>query len=220
VDRQEYRMTSISGAGGFRPPPPGKPPSFDKLDGNSDGVLNLAEFSAGAPKGADSAKTEKLFKAMDTDQDGSVSKAEADAFKAKAEKVDQQMQALLLMLQSDTASTKTDAKEGEDKNYFAKLDAVSDGSVAKDEFLKAVAPDGDSSNGLLSRLFAAMDADKDGKISKEEMADFKKQMEDRAAHRPPPPPPPAEISGASEAYGQTYQLGAKTSAGATYSQAA
>ena len=87
-------MTSISGAGGFRPPPPGKPPSFDKLDGNSDGVLNLAEFSAGAPKGADSAKTEKLFKAMDTDQDGSVSKAEADAFKAKAEKVDQQMQAL------------------------------------------------------------------------------------------------------------------------------
>lgn len=213
-------MTSISGAGGFRPPPPGKPPSFDKLDGNSDGVLNLAEFSAGAPKGADSAKTEKLFKAMDTDQDGSVSKAEADAFKAKAEKADQQMQALLLMLQSDTASTKADAKEGEDKNYFAKLDADSDGSVAKEEFLKAVAPDGDSSNGLLSRLFAAMDADKDGKISKEEMADFKKQMEDRAAHRPPPPPPPAEISGASEAYGQTYQLGAKTSAGATYSQAA
>ena len=213
-------MTSISGAGGFRPSPPGKPPSFDKLDGNSDGVLNLAEFSAGAPKGADSAKTEKLFKAMDTDQDGSVSKAEADAFKAKAEKADQQMQALLLMLQSDTASTKADAKEGEDKNYFAKLDADSDGSVAKEEFLKAVAPDGDSSNGLLSRLFAAMDADKDGKISKEEMADFKKQMEDRAAHRPPPPPPPAEISGASEAYGQTYQLGAKTSAGATYSQAA
>lgn len=213
-------MTSISGAGGFRPPPPGKPPSFDKLDGNSDGVLNLAEFSAGAPKGAESAKTEKLFKAMDTDQDGSVSKAEADAFKAKAEKADQQMQALLLMLQSDTASTKADAKEGEDKNYFAKLDADSDGSVAKDEFLKVVAPDGDSSNGLLSRLFAAMDADKDGKISKEEMADFKKQMEDRAAHRPPPPPPPAEISGASEAYGQTYQLGAKTSAGATYSQAA
>ncbi len=213
-------MTSISGAGGFRPPPPGKPPSFDKLDGNSDGVLNLAEFSAGAPKGADSAKTEKRFKAMDTDQDGSVSKAEADAFTAKAEKADQQMQALLLMLQSDTASTKTDAKEGEDKNYFAKLDVDSDGSVAKDEFLKAVAPDGDSSNGLLSRLFAAMDADKDGKISKEEMADFKKQMEDRAAHRPPPPPPPAEISGASEAYGQTYQLGAKTSAGATYSQAA
>lgn len=213
-------MTSISGAGGFRPPPPGKPPSFDKLDGNSDGVLNLAEFSAGAPKGADSAKTEKLFKAMDTDQDGSVSKAESDAFKAKAEKADQQMQALLLMLQADTASNKSDAKDGEDKNYFAKLDADSDGSVAKDEFLKAVAPDGDSSNGLLSRLFAAMDADKDGKISKQEMDDFKKQMEERASHRPPPPPPPAEISGASEAYGQTYQLGARASAGTTYSQAA
>ena len=61
---------------------------------------------------------------------------------------------------------------------------------------------------------------KDGKISKEEMDDFKKQMGERASHRPPPPPPPAEITGASEAYGQTYQLGAKASAGTTYSQAA
>lgn len=156
-------MTSIGGVGGFRPPPPGKPPSFDKLDGNSDGVLNLDEFAAGAPKGADSAKIEKRFKALDADQDGSVSKAESDAFKAKFEKADQQMQALLLMLQSDTASAtsakKADAKDGDDKNYFAKLDADSDGSVAKEEFLKAVAPDGDGSNGLLSRLFAAMDAD-------------------------------------------------------------
>lgn len=217
-------MTSIGGAGGFRPPSPGKPPSFDKLDGNADGVLNLAEFAAGAPKGADSEKAERLFKAMDTDQDGSVSKTESDAFKTKFEKADQQMQALLLMLQSETADasteTKADAQDGEDKNYFAKLDANSDGSVAKDEFLKAVNPGGDGSNGLLSRLFAAMDADKDGKISKEEMDDFKKQMEERASHRPPPPPPPAEITGASEAYGLTYQLGAKASAGKTYSQAA
>ncbi|MGX1788742.1 EF-hand domain-containing protein [Bosea sp. NPDC055332] len=214
-------MTSIGGVGGFRPPPPGKPPSFEKLDGNADGALSLDEFAAGAPKGADSKKTERLFKAMDADQDGSVSKAESDAFKAKFEKAEQQMQALLLMLQSDTAdTTKADAKDGEDKNYFAKLDANSDGSVAKEEFLKAVAPDGDGSNGLLSRLFAAMDADKDGKISKEEMADFKKQMEERASHRPPPPPPPAEITGTSEAYGQTYQLGARASAGTTYSQAA
>ncbi|RXT55246.1 hypothetical protein B6S44_11600 [Bosea sp. Tri-44] len=216
-------MTSIGGVGGFRPPPPGKPSSFDKLDGNADGVLNLAEFSAGAPKGADNAKTDKLFKAMDADQDGSVSKAESDAFKAKFEKADQQMQALLLMLQTGTASAttakKADTKDGDDKNYFAKLDANSDGSVAKDEFLKVVAPDGDSSNGLLNRLFAAMDADQDGKISKKEMDDFKKQMEERAAHRPLPPPPP-EVSGASEAYGQTYQLGAKPPAGATYSQAA
>lgn len=213
-------MTSISGVGGFRPPPPGKPPSFDKLDGNADGALSLDEFAAGAPKGADSKKTERLFKAMDTDQDGSVSKAESDAFKAKAEKADQQMQALLLMLQSDTASTEADAMDGEAKNYFAKLDADSDGSVAREEFLKAVAPDGDGSNGLLSRLFAAMDADKDGKVSKEEMADFQKQMEERASHQPPPPPPPAEISGASDAYGQTFRLGAQSPAGATYSQAA
>lgn len=212
-------MTSISGVGGFRPPPPGKPPGFDKLDGNSDGALSLDEFKAGAPKGADSTKSEELFKKIDADGDGSVTKAEAEEFHAKREEAQQQVQSFLLNLQSGLSGTQ-DEEDSEDKNYFAKLDADSDGSVAKEEFLKAVAPDGDGSNGLLSRLFAAMDADKDGKISKEEMADFKKQMEERASHRPPPPPPPAEVTGASEAYGQTYQLGARAAAGATYSQAA
>jgi Ca2+-binding EF-hand superfamily protein len=213
----EYRMTSISGVGGFRPPPPGKPPSFEKLDGNSDGALSLDELKAGAPKGADSAKSEELFKKIDADGDGSITKAESEEFRAKREEAQQQVQSFLLNLQSLLSGTQND-EDGEDgESLFAKLDGNSDGSVAKDEFLNAISPDGDGANGLINRLFAAMDADKSGEISEQELADFQKKLEERASNRPPPP---AAANGVSAAYGQIFQLGAQTSAGATYSQAA
>jgi Ca2+-binding EF-hand superfamily protein len=213
----EYRMTSISGVGGFRPPPPGKPPSFEKLDGNSDGALSLDELKAGAPKGADSAKSEELFKKIDADGDGSITKAESEEFRAKREEAQQQVQSFLLNLQSLLSGTQSE-EDGEDgESLFAKLDGNSDGSVAKDEFLNAISPDGDGANGLINRLFAAMDADKSGEISEQELADFQKKLEERASNRPPPP---AAANGVSAAYGQIFQLGAQTSAGATYSQAA
>lgn len=212
-------MTSISGVGGFRPPPPGKPPSFEKLDGNSDGALSLDEFKAGAPKGADSTKSEELFKKIDADGDGSITKAESEEFRAKREEAQQQVQSFLLNLQSLLSGTQSE-EDGEDgESLFAKLDGNSDGSVAKDEFLNAISPDGDGANGLINRLFAAMDADKSGDISEQELADFQKKLEERASNRPPPPPP-AAANGVSAAYGQIFQLGAQTSAGATYSQAA
>jgi Ca2+-binding EF-hand superfamily protein len=213
----EYRMTSISGVGGLRPPPPGKPPSFEKLDGNSDGALSLDEFKAGAPKGADSTKSEELFKKIDADGDGSITKAESEEFRAKRQEAQQQVQSFLLNLQSLLSGTQSE-EDGEDgESLFAKLDGNSDGSVAKDEFLNAISPDGDGANGLINRLFAAMDADKSGDISEQELADFQKKLEERASNRPPPP---AAANGVSAAYGQIFQLGAQTSAGATYSQAA
>lgn len=212
-------MTSISGVGGFRPPPPGKPPSFEKLDGNSDGALSLDEFKAGAPKGADSTKSEELFKKIDADGDGSITKAESEEFRAKREEAQQQVQSFLLNLQSLLSGTQSE-EDGEDgESLFAKLDGNSDGSVAKDEFLNAISPDGDGANGLINRLFAAMDADESGEVSEQELADFQKKLEERASNRPPPPPP-AAANGVSAAYGQIFQLGAQTSAGATYSQAA
>lgn len=210
-------MTSISGVGGFRPPPPGKPSSFEKLDGNSDGALSLDEFKAGAPKGADSTKSEELFKKIDADGDGSITKAESEEFRAKREEAQQQVQSFLLNLQSLLSGTQSE-EDGEDgESLFAKLDGNSDGSVAKDEFLNAISPDGDGANGLINRLFAAMDADKSGDISEQELADFQKKLEERASNRPPPP---AAANGVSASYGQIFQLGAQTSAGATYSQAA
>ena len=212
-------MTSISGIGGFRPPPPGKPPSFEKLDGNSDGALSLDEFKAGAPKGADSARSEALFKTIDADGDGAITKAEAEEFHGKRQEAQQQVQAFLLNLQSGLSGTQTEEDGEEGESLFAKLDANADGSVAKDEFLKAISPDGDGANGLITRLFTAMDADKDGKISEQELADFQKKLEERASNRPPPSPPSAS-NGVSAAYGQIFQLGAQASAGTTYSQAA
>lgn len=213
-------MTSISGIGGFRPPPPGKPPGFEKLDGNGDGALSLDEFKAGAPKDADSARSEELFNKIDADGDGSITKAEAEEFHAKRQEAQQQVQAFLLNLQSGLSGTPTE-EDGEDgESPFAKLDANADGSVAKDEFLKAISPDGDGANGLINRLFTAMDADKSGDISEQEMADFQKKLEERASNGPPPPPPPSASNGVSAAYGQIFQLGAQAPAGATYSQAA
>lgn len=208
-------MSSIGGVGGFRPPPPGKPPSFEKMDGNSDGALSLDEFKAGAPKGADSSKSEELFKKIDADGDGSISKAESDEFKSKAEKADQQLQSFLFQLQSAGTSQTEETDEDEEQDPFAQLDGDSDGTVTEQEFLKTLSSDDSSTNDLLSKLFAAIDSDSDGSLSKDEIKSFQEAVEKRG---PPPPPPPR--SEASQAYGSTSQLGATASAGSTYSQAA
>ncbi len=209
-------MTSISGAGGFRPPPPGKPPGFEKLDGNGDGALSLDEFKAGAPKNVDSARSEALFKKIDADGDGSVTKAESEEFHAKLEKADNQLQSFLIGLQSAPAGTKEAEEEEDGEDLFVSLDADSDGSLAREEFLKAISPDDSASSELLNKLFDAIDTDKDGQVSKEETEAFQTAVQRRG----PPPPPPLPAFGASEAYGSTSQLGARASAGSTYSQAA
>lgn len=211
-------MSGISGVGGFRPPSP-KPPSFEKTDGNSDGSLSLDEFKSGAPKGADTAKIEEMFKSIDSDSDGAISKAESDAFKAEAKKAEQQLQSFLFGLQSNQSGVSE--TESED-DIFAQLDADSNGSIAKDEFLQAVSSDGttstgdDASSDLLGKLFDAIDSDSDGALSKEETEAFQKAMERRG----PPPPPPASFA-ASQAYGSANQLwGSSNETGSSYSQAA
>lgn len=213
-------MSSISGvSGGFRPPPP-KPPSFETLDSDTSGALSLEEFKAGAPKGADSAKSEELFKAIDSDSDGSVTKEEQDAFKAEAEKAQQQLQSFLFGLQSEGASQASSTDESDDEtDIFAQLDANSDGSIAQDEFLSAFSSGTQSSSDMLSKLFEAIDSDSDGSITKEEQSSFQQALEKRDRPSGPPPGPPPSF-GASQAYGSTYQLGASNASGTAYSQAA
>ena len=176
-------MSSISGvSGGFRPPPP-KPPSFDKLDSDSSGALSLDEFKSGAPKGADSAKSEELFKAIDSDSDGSVTKEESDVFKAKAEKAQQQLQSFLFGLQTDGASQAGETDESDDEtDVFAQLDANSDGSIAKDEFLSALSSGTQTSSDMLSKLFEAIDSDSDGSVTEEEQSSFQAALESAAGH--------------------------------------
>ncbi|MDP3258533.1 MAG: EF-hand domain-containing protein [Bosea sp. (in: a-proteobacteria)] len=207
-------MSSISGvSGGFRPPPP-KPPSFESVDTDSSGGLSIEEFKAGAPKGADSSKSEELFKAIDSDSNGSVTKEEQDAFKTKAEQAQQQLQSFLFGLQAGGQSQSSSDESEEESDIFAQLDANSDGNVAKDEFLSAFSSGTSSSSDLLSKLFDAIDTSSDGSISKDEQSAFQAALEQRG--RPSGPPP----SGASQAYGSTYQLGTAHAAGTTYSQAA
>ncbi len=207
-------MSSISGvSGGFRPPPP-KPPSFESVDTDSSGGLSIEEFKAGAPKGADSSKSEELFKAIDSDSNGSVTKEEQDAFKAKVEQAQQQLQSFLFGLQAGGQSQSSSGESEEETDIFAQLDANSDGTVAKDEFLSAFSSGTSSSSDLLSKLFDAIDTSADGSISKEEQSAFQAALEQRS--RPSGPPP----NSASQAYGSTYQLGAANASGTTYSQAA
>lgn len=211
-------MSSISGvSGGFRPPPP-KPPSFESVDTDSSGGLSIEEFKAGAPKGADSSKSEELFKAIDSDSNGSVTKEEQDAFKSKVEQAQQQLQSFLFGLQAGGQSQNSSGESEEETDIFAQLDANSDGSVAKDEFLSAFSSGTSSSSDLLSKLFDAIDTGSDGSISKDEQSAFQAALEQRGRQSGPPPGPPP--SSASQAYGSTYQLGAANASGTTYSQAA
>jgi Ca2+-binding EF-hand superfamily protein len=211
-------MSSISGvSGGFRPPPP-KPPSFESVDTDSSGGLSIEEFKAGAPKGADSSKSEELFKAIDSDSNGSVTKEEQDAFKAKAEQAQQQLQSFLFGLQAGGQSQSDTGESEEEAEIFAQLDANSDGSVAKDEFLSAFSSGTSSSSDLLSKLFDAIDSSSDGSISKDEQSSFQAALEQRGRPSGPPPGPPP--GSASQAYGSTSQLGAANASGTTYSQAA
>ncbi|POR47809.1 EF-hand domain-containing protein [Bosea psychrotolerans] len=183
-------MSSIGSVGGFRPPPP-KPPSFDTLDSNSSGSLSLDEFQSGAPKGTDSAKSEALFKAIDSDSDGSVTKAESDAFKAKAEKAGQQLQSFLFGLQSGQTSSASDSTTSGGTDIFSQIDANSDGSIAKDEFTQAFSTGTSDSTSALGDLFDAIDSDSDGSISKDEQSAFQDTLK---AAGPPPPPPPQDAS--------------------------
>lgn len=211
-------MSSISGvSGGFRPPPP-KPPSFESVDTDSSGGLSIDEFKAAAPKGADTSKSEELFKAIDSDSNGSVTKEEQDAFKSKVEQAQQQLQSFLFGLQAGGQSQNSSGESEEETDIFAQLDANSDGSVAKDEFLSAFSSGTSSSSDLLSKLFDAIDTSSDGSISKDEQSAFQAALEQRSRPSGPPPGPPP--NSASQAYGSTYQLGAANTAGSTYSQAA
>jgi Ca2+-binding EF-hand superfamily protein len=210
-------MSSIGSVGGSRQLPP-RPPSFEKLDGDSNGALSLDEFKSGAPKGADRAKSEELFKSIDADSSGSISKEESDAFKAKAEKARQQIQSFLFGLQSDGTQAASD--KGDD--IFGQIDADSSGGISADEFIKAFSTSGNGdtdktgSNDLLNKLFEAIDSDSDGSISKDEQKAFQKAAQDRG------PPSPASF-GASQAYGNSSLLARQNAAGGspfTYSQAA
>jgi Ca2+-binding EF-hand superfamily protein len=63
---------------------------FDSLDQNKDGKVDKAEFAAARPKDGtrktdETGKLDEMFAQIDTDQDGSITAAESDAFLTKME---------------------------------------------------------------------------------------------------------------------------------------
>ncbi|KPF64718.1 hypothetical protein IP69_18010 [Bosea sp. AAP35] len=213
-------MSSISSvSGGYRPPPP-KSSSFETLDTDTSGGLSVEEFKAGTAKGAGSSRSEELFKAIDSDSDGSVTQEETEAFKAKAEQAQRQLQSFLIGLQSGGSS---ETESDEETDIFAQIDTDSDGGISSEEFLSAFSSGTNSSgtsssDDLLSKLFEAIDSNADGSVTKEEQSDFQAAMEKRGP--PSGPPPSSASSSASQAYGNTHQLGAANTSGTAYSQAA
>ena len=180
-----------------------KPPSFSSLDANSDSSLSLEELLSSAPKGAsktdNTSRAEALFKAMDSDSDGSVTATEKDAFDTQ---MATQAQAMAFMTQQLSGPSNADV--------FSATDTDSDGSVSLDEFGNDEAA-GDISSDALQQLFDLIDADGSGSITESESSDFldavKTALNDsRGAGGPPPggpggPPPGGPPPGASASSG-------------------
>lgn len=178
-----------------------KPPSFEKLDGDSDGNLTLDELLTAAPKGAsgtDSTKrAEQLFKAMDTDQSGGISSTEKDAFDTK---MADQRQSIQFMAQQLSSQDKA--------NIFSATDKDGSGGVSLEEFSAEADKSKIGENGLKS-LFSMIDGNGDGSINETESNTFFDKLasalgdEAKAQGKggpggpggPPPGGPPPDASG-------------------------
>lgn len=170
---------------------PFQPPSFSSIDSNSSGDITLDELTSTAPGGASDTKSaeraEKLFSAMDTDSNGSVTSEEKDAFDAKLQ---EQWQAVQFMAQQMGGAPPAPP---DNADIFAATDADSSGGISIEEFSSNDAAEGVSTDEL-AELFSTIDADGDGSITETESSDFldslKSAMTDRPMGPPPGGPPP------------------------------
>jgi Ca2+-binding EF-hand superfamily protein len=178
---------------------------FSKADSNSDSALSkdeLLEALKNGPKGKNgedsSAVAEKMFSAMDSDGDGSVTQSEFTAFQSK--------------MSASNASTLLAAQEGQRpdrpsaEDMLAETDTNGDGSISKDELaavLEKHAKDGQNGGPSVDEMFSSMDSDGDGSVSESELTAFA----EKAPSGPPPggAPPPGGTGGTSStSSSQTY----------------
>lgn len=205
-----------------------EPPSFSSLDGNSDGGVSLDELQEGGPKLGSAAKdaehAEKVFSAMDTDGDGSVTETEKTAFDDQMEAQRSAMQFLAQQFgseQSGSSERPAGPPPGgppppggadslpSNEDIFAATDSDDDGSITLAEFSDSDGADA-LSDDQLSELFSAIDGDGDGEISAAESDEFLTDLRSEVASAsssgrpegpppggrggPPPPPPPSDES--------------------------
>lgn len=113
---------------------------------------------------------ERMFERMDTDKDGSISKAEFDAAKkARFTRADANGDGKISLEEMTTEAQERAAKHAE--RHFAKLDKDGDGAVTAEEMEEARPGHGD--------MFAKLDKNEDGMISREEAEDGAKHMRGR-----------------------------------------
>ena len=173
---------AIAGAGSRRA---FQPPSFESLDTNNDNSITLDELKAGAPGGATAAsdkRAEALFKAMDTDGNGSIDGDEKSAFDTKLQAKRADHHAGLAFLAQQLGGPSND-------DVFAATDSNGDGSVSLDELSDDDAAKGVSSDSL-QKLFSLIDSNGDGSISQSESSDFLDAVKTAVAGNASPPPPP------------------------------
>lgn len=163
--------------------PPMQRLSFDSADSDSDGSLSLNEFKAvgkDLPTGKNvpgDDDVRNVFSAIDTDQNGAISKAEA---KAAYDKVTEAMQGNLLKLQEQLEQPPAPPPPSPE-GLMVKADSNADGTLSLDEFKGAAAKhhhhhddDGDA-NARLANRFKSMDADNSGSVSADELKVYAEQ---------------------------------------------
>jgi len=123
-------------------------------------AVSLAYADTSLPAGTMQGQFEgKIIKAMDTNGDGVISRAEFDAFHAnRFKEMDANGDGKLTPDEITTERNKI-LKNGQDKRFDA-ADANHDGMLTREETKK---------NPMLFRHFDEMDANHDGKVTREEM---------------------------------------------------
>ena len=119
---------------------------FAALDTDLSGGLSLAEFTAGAPKGATTAQIQSAFNRLDKNKDSSISLDEFIAphvdraadrlaeLKAKFATLDKDSSGGLSLAEF-TAGAPTGATADKIQAAFTRLDTNTDGSISVDEFV-------------------------------------------------------------------------------------
>ncbi len=180
--------SAISGLGGGRLPDFSaiREKLFSKADANGDKEISFDEFEAAGKnlpvgKFAGSNNAKDLFKQIDSDGDGSLSKSESDAF---GEKASSEVQSFLLQLQSTLGGIGQGGVGGQGPDLdalFGKADGDGDGTIARAEFKKGAKDDPIAQllGGESDKLFDAIDGDGDGSVSKKELKAFGDSVKDR-----------------------------------------
>lgn len=159
---------------------------YAKTDTNSNGVLSLSEFQAGAPEGLSGVNQQDLFKTLDKDSDGSLTQEEfTSGFEGKPSPPPSGG-----LLSGDVAQHL--------RELFQSVDADGDGALSQEEFVAGAqdkAAAGDSK--VLEEAFSALDTDENGTLSEEEFTSAL-AAGPAGASGPPPGGPPPGSSGISE----------------------